>query len=391
MERLVRSLVVLPLLAMLLVGAPAILLSFALGSSHALAQTVPEPTPTPVVTPTPRATATPADLRVRAAGALLAEVIGNRLSDTIYGYAVDGRLMRSDNNGVSWRLVTARPQVDAFLMSAADPDLLYAGGPLACFDESGEPARAPLPFQRSVDGGATFTETVSLTSTAAAGEATLQPLILHPTEPETVIAAGCSGLYASFDGGAAWRALSRTGVDGIPGDFVVQEIVSAYAAVDPERATLDILYAVASDAEGRSLVLASDDEGRTWAVITPDASDITFRISSLTADPDTEGRLWFAASSGVWSTADMGLFWGLTSRGLPSGDVLNDIVYHPRRILLVATDAGLYARGTPINLWSPVGDEALQSLAIDSLLFTEGRPNRIWLNAGDGVYFYTLQ
>ena len=216
-------------------------------------------------------------------------------------------------------------------------------------------------------------------------------MILHPTEPETVIAAGCNGLYASFDGGATWRVLSRTGVDGIPGDFVVQEIVSAYAAVDPDQPTLDILYAVASDAEGRSLVLASSDEGRTWAVITPDVSDITFRIDSLTADPDTDGRLWFAASSGVWSTADMGLFWGLTSRGLPGRGALNDIVFHPRRILLLATDAGLYAKGTPINLWSPVGDDVIQSLAIDSLLFTDGRPNRIWLNAADGVYFYTLE
>jgi hypothetical protein len=76
---------------------------------------------------------------------------------------------------------------------------------------------------------------------------------------------------------------------------------------------------------------------------------------------------------------------------LATGFALNDIVLHPNELLLLATEQGLYGKGTAVNRWSKLGDGVFLRLAIDSLLFTDSRPSRLWLNAEDGVYTFTVR
>lgn len=393
MKRIIRSFLLLPLLAILLVAVPAVLLSMAGDTPAAIGQTVPggtvpptiKPTPTRVQEPgTPGGTVPAVDLRVRANGLLLEKVIGHRLSDTIYAYTQNGRLLRTDDNAASWGLVTTRPEVSDFLMSAADPDVLYAGGPLDCHGGSGV---NPQPFARSDDGGVSFVETAA----EPAAEPVLRPLIIHPDEPLTLIAGGCGGLYESTDGGESWLVLSRAGVDGIPAGYVVQEIAAAYAANDPDAFSLDVLYAAAYEEGGSAIVLASSDEGRTWEVITPDMGNVRFSINALEADPVTAGRLWFAGLTGVWSTEDLGQFWGFSSRGLKTGITLTDIVLHPDNRLLLGSSEGLYGKGTAVSRWSALGDETFQELDIESLLLIDSYPGRLWINAADGVYAFEVK
>jgi hypothetical protein len=334
--------------------------------------------------------------------------IGDRLSPRVYAVAAAGRLYFTEDDGRTWTLANPEPARTQFLVSPADPERLYAGGPLACPLPSGtaalglglepdpaagdlpEPA-APLPFARSQDGGATWAETESEPAT----DAFLQPLLAHPTEPLTVLAAGCMGLYITYDGGDVWELHTLAGTEGLPAHHVVRQMVAAYAAVAPNHPAWDALYAAAYDAGGDALLLFSDDEGRSWETISPlvSASGRTqaLPITALAADPAAVGRLWFAAGDAVWATEDLGQFWGLSRRGLPAGAALHALLHHPRERLLLGTAAGLYIKDPAIVRWRPLEDGLPGALAVEGVLFTDAAPNHLWLNTPDGVYRYTLR
>ena len=75
----------------------------------------------------PTATATPMPNGMSIRGYTLQKAIGNRLSPVIYGYTDNGWLFRSPDNGASWMLITTRPSVQEFVMSPAEPNVLYSG------------------------------------------------------------------------------------------------------------------------------------------------------------------------------------------------------------------------------------------------------------------------
>ena len=84
------------------------------------------PALTPVTTPAPDdVSASVASAPVRASavvdGNRLQQVIGNRLSSTIYGLSDDDSLFRSEDDGDNWELVTTSSEIKDFAMSPADP------------------------------------------------------------------------------------------------------------------------------------------------------------------------------------------------------------------------------------------------------------------------------
>jgi hypothetical protein len=323
-------------------------------------------------------------------GQRLKKVIGDRLSQVIYGYRTDGRLYRSFDNGYSWQLVTASPLVDHFIMSPADPFTLYSAPSLDCI--AGD--AVDQPFFVSIDGGATFEDRAPIMN--------LQPLLAHPLKEDTVWAAGCDGVYLSEDGGRTWQVRSNAGESALWRDYTAVEMAASYLAGDPQpaEANWDHLYVVAERADGAGIVAYSGDLGDTWGQITPADSQTVFYIDALTADPTVAGRLWLAERLGVWATEDLGNFWGLTNRGLETvtgddpaaGSVnLNDVVQLPNERLFLAASDGLYTKLTNEAVWQKVTNEMFDLLDVQSLLFTDSKPGKLWLNTDDGVYTYKIQ
>lgn len=392
MNKFIRSLIVMPLLALLLVTIPAVLFSVLGDTPSAVGQTVPPPTGT-VVPPThvprpPRIPPTPVparvpDLRARANGFLLEKVIGDRQSATIYGVAFNGRLFRTENNGSTWALVSSRPRFGNFIMSPADPYVLYSAEPLNC--EEGDDSEAVPAFYRSVDGGVIWEDTAPAMA--------LVPLLANSADADVVLAAACDGLYQSSDRGDSWTPLATGSTDRVWAGLVPKEAWAAFFAGTPaDEATWDILYVVATGDDG-DVILSSIDGGARWMVITPIEDTTLFDISSLTGDPTSDLRTWFTDEQGVWSTEDGGNLWGLSSQGLTGvlARGLNDVEHHPSEMLLLATGRGFYAKATDETLWKPLGTGVFLRLNINNLLFTDSRSDKIWLNTLNGVYVYTLR
>jgi hypothetical protein len=393
--------VLLPVAALLLIALPALLLSWA-GEAHvALGETVPPPatetpatevppqaTPTPRATqmptlvptlrptsapqsplPTPRATpSAPDDSRVRVAGVVLQRVIGDRRSSTVYGLTTAGALFRSNNNGFDWRRTAPSPEVIDFILSPDSPSTLYSSAPLVC----AEGQTAPV-VKRSDDGGASW---ITLE-----GAPELEPLWVDGATSDRVLAAGCDGLYASDDGGVTWQPLSTA---------AQSRIWRAARAVEIEEAD-GVLYALLRSEQGAGFVAVSSDGGGAWLVVSPLTLEEPFAAGAIALDPASMGRMWAAGAQGVWVTEDQGQFWGLSAAGLEDAlPRLNDIVYHPRDLLFVASDAGFYGKAADERAWEKLGVETTD-LRIESLLLTESAPRRLWLNTEIGVYRFLVR
>lgn len=425
MRRLLRTFVVLPLLALALVAVPAFLLSFSQNSTaHAKAVppgngTVPVtatptrpwrpphrpphkppyqpgpivyPTATPVATPTATPLPEPAATEgLDIGGYALRKVIGDRLSPVIYAFTLEDRLYRSTNNGRSWSLVSTRPAVGDFIMSPADPYVLYSGLELECAEE---PAFVQPVFV-STDGGASFT--------AWEPPVTLKPLLAHPADPNRALAASCDGIYVTGNGGQHWELLSDSGETPLWRDYVPVEMAAAYDAgqLAGQGLSWEHLYAVAEAPGGGGVVAYSNDQGDTWGQISPSGATAPFRMTSLAVDPQAAGRVWVAEIQGVWSTQDNGLFWGLSNAGLSSvldrGYAgrklgLNDVVLHPEGMLYLGTSVGLYEKAVAATSWAKTdpADAPFRLAAVQSILFTDSRPDVLWLNTDRGVFLHQL-
>lgn len=398
MKKAIRSYLFLPLAAILLVAIPAVLFSIAGKMPIALAQTIPGPTSTATIPPVPSATATSTipisplptptptlrpvsplptprpsvvvtDGRIRIGGEILKKVIGNRLSPTIYGFTFSDRLYRTPNNGRTWALVTSTPDVDEFLMSPADPYVLYSSYALNCRSQR------VAPLYRSDDGGLTWEN--------LAPDMSLLPLLADPYDSDTLYAAGCDGIYITYDGGLSWEPVS-TAAD--------EPLWDTYVAFEMEAAEGDALYVRADTVSGESVILYSDDGGESWSVISPEATDDPLSISSISVDPYVNGRVWAADAQGVWSTEDLGQFWGLSSAGLANvlDRGLNDVIIHPTEKLFLATDEGFYSKTVSATRWTKLGRDTVR-LEVFNFLFTDSLPSRLWLNTEKGVYRYLVR
>jgi photosystem II stability/assembly factor-like uncharacterized protein len=312
---------------------------------------------------------------VRANGWILEKVIGNRLSDTIYGVAVAPRLYRSNDNGRTWAFVKRNPAITDFLMSPASPNVLYSTFPIEC------EGNAEVPLYRSDNSGVNWQE-------LAPGFNVL-PLIADPQDSDVVIGASCDGLYRSEDGGWTWSMLSTSASDDFWANYAPVEIEAAYY-VDGDTALLTHLYALVRGEEG-SIVLYSGDGGATWSEITPLGDPLQFY--ALAVDPYILGRLWLTEENGVWTTEDQGQFWGFSRSGLEDGieNGLSDIVQHPNDLLFVGSGMGLYSKPVSEPVWALAGNRTLQRQEIATLLLTDSADWQVWINAANGVYRYFLE
>jgi hypothetical protein len=352
-----------------------------------------KPTPLPAATPTATPTPTPVLIDGELAlvdGAPLKKVIGDRLSSTLYAYSFTNWLYRSPDNGSSWQIVTNQPLVDDFIMSAADPNVLYSGLGTLC---DGLP-RPPEPMYKSVDGGVTWT-------VLPAGEG-LRPLLAHPSESNTLFAVGCDAPYLSTDGGLSWTAKVDPSPDNLWQTYRVVDMAAASLIGNPPPTTPGWSQIIVGGlaADGSGVVVFTNDLGDSWVRLTPNVFPATWGLNAVTVDLTIEGLIAFAEPRSVWQTDNFGVNWQISTTGLETvaerdiaGGVygLHDLVYHPNGWLYLATVRGLYAKEFSAQSWNQLTGARYDDTNLTGLLFTESNPNLLWINSADGVYVHYLQ
>lgn len=201
---------------------------------------------------------------------------------------------------------------------------------------------------RSVDGGATWTQTAKF------GTTYVSALAVDPTDPQTVYVASGNGTYKSVDGGDHWT-FSLNGPSG------------SVVAVDPENR--DRVYASIRGGTGDHLY-RSDDGGAFWIEITGILDDSgVVGIRALAFDP--AGILYAGTSNGVFQSPDFGETWLPSSVGMTDLYV-QALVIDPSNsaILYAATEVGGIFRSVDhAASWSPANN-GLPFLNVSALLAT---------------------
>lgn len=347
----------------------------------------PTTAPSPVVTPP---TATPAAIpgSAMAQGYMLKKVIGDHLSPVIYGYVDGGWLFRSPDDGESWVLMTTKPSVEDFVMSAADPNVLVSGAGQDCSVEDADSA----PMYKSVNGGMTFIELMSGRN--------LRPLLAHGSDKNILYGADCESPYLTTDGGFTW--VEKMGDNESPWETNLAVVMAASEFTGdpmPELANWDHLYAVGTATDGSSLVAYSTDSGNEWLDITPKSDASMQKAKAMTADPKTPGKLWVVDGQGVWWSEGVDEGWNIVFAGLQDVIVetemgpmlgLNDIVAHSDGSLYLATIRGLYMLAEGETVWEKVLSGIFDEVEISNLLLTDSNSDTLWLNTPQGVFTYEI-
>ncbi|MCB0152349.1 MAG: hypothetical protein KDE01_32420 [Caldilineaceae bacterium] len=314
------------------------------------------------------------------------KVIGDRLSPTIYAYAENGTLYRSNDNGRVWYVVQNNPDVDDFVMSAENPDILYSGKGADCDD----PAASNEPMYVSMDGGYYWEEVPTGIN--------LRPLLIHGADANSLFAADCDMLYLSTDGGTSWMAKPDNSVAQLWSNYRIVAMADASLVGDPEpdAAHWDQIYAIGNNADGEGVVAFTGDQGDTWANIT-DSNSAPEKLAAIVVHERVAGQVWLVAMDGVWSTEDFGVNWTFSNRGLrqivtSATGSLNDITYAFDDNLYLATSNSLYVKSMDGTQWKKVGGISFGVENAISLLLTDSEPTKLWTNTEDeGVFKYIIE
>ncbi|HUW09357.1 MAG TPA: hypothetical protein VM537_06470, partial [Anaerolineae bacterium] len=334
----------------------------------------------PTSTPTPTLVPPPPEDGLVLNGQWIRNVVGHREGATLYGYS-DLDLFRSDDAGSSWLRVG--DSVGEFLMSPADPDVLYLGRGYPCLSDGPD-----IPMVKSTDGGAGWTE-------LPAG-LNLKPLAAHHTDPDRVYAGGCDGPYLTTDGGTTWT-LQPSPLWGV---LEVKHI----APVGP---TWETVYAAGVSEGGGGAILKSTDSGSTWQQVTPlSPSPEIWWITDLLVDPADPLTVRFTDQHTPWWSSDGGATWSWSWTGLqdvvynPSGppgqtygiyDLELDTADHDQ--LYLGTIRGLYVSADGGSNWYKVtGSHTWQDAALGKLLLLDAAPETLYLvrEGEQGVHLYDL-
>jgi photosystem II stability/assembly factor-like uncharacterized protein len=129
-------------------------------------------------------------------------------------------------------------------------------------------------------------------------------LLVHPTNPRLMYAAGVSGgVWKTTDGGQAWFPLN---------DLLPNLAVSALA-MDPQDP--EVIYAGTGegyfnyDAVRGAGIFRTTDGGRTWEHLESTGNANFYYVNDLVVSPNDSQRIYAATRTGVWRSTDGGRTW----------------------------------------------------------------------------------
>ena len=179
----------------------------------------------------------------------------NGSGDSRYGIG----LLKSTDGASTWSLIPGpsnafyRKSLSKIVVSPTDPSTVYLTTANGNYGVGGNGG-----VWKSTDGGATWANV-----TAAAGldsGQSFRDLVLDPTTPTTLYAAGASSLYKTTDGGATWAILGG----GLPTANIGRTALALCASAP------GTLYASITNSSNSSLLglYKTTDGGNTWAKLT---------------------------------------------------------------------------------------------------------------------------
>ena len=250
-------------------------------------------------------------------GRRIDKIVGDPRSSTLYGFAENGWLLRTTNNGRSWSLVTTSPTVREFIISAGNPRILYGSTAGDC-DAPSTPGGALL---RSENGGQKWIP--------LPGAVNLRPLLTSPADPATVLATDCTSFYLSRDGGQTWSASLAAPGDPLPATLLLQAAMIGDDLLWPAGVT-----------ERWALPVLEVDSVLNRAGLPPDLQ--IDGLNSLAYGED--GVLYLATDQGLLSRkVDEPAWRFVPDQGLRRRNTQNVLLTasHPHQ-LWVNTEAGVY-------------------------------------------------
>ena len=341
-----------------------------------------------------------------------------------------GGVWRSDDAGQNWRpLMETEPTltIGAVAFAPSDPSLIYA----ASGEDAGDynPAWPGVGVYRSNDGGRTWALTSPVPSTR------FSALIVHPTQPNTIYAAGNRGLHKSIDGGVTW--ITNTGLSSVF-DWPITDVVVAHN--DPDRLYIGVwnqgvyrsttagLASGASPAFVRldgpdqlpsgidagwikltigrngtngsnflaakmgnngSRIFTTTDGGNIWTEQAVNVATVSFDewASILAVDPQNENRLYAGAAGILKRSNDGGANWISINSGVHPDQ--QDLVFDPGdhdRVFL-ANDGGIYFSSNAGTNWL-FASNGMHTTQLYDLDISQRSVNVVACGAQDnGIYY----
>ncbi|MFN0112549.1 MAG: putative Ig domain-containing protein [Blastocatellia bacterium] len=151
--------------------------------------------------------------------------------------------------------------------------------------------------------------------------------LIHPTQPDTMFAAGVAGgVWKTTDGGASWTPIS---------DLIANLAICTLAMPSGNP---NVIYAGTGESQAGTIgvrgngIFKTTDGGATWTQLTATANNSNFHfVNKLAVSPDGQ-RVYAATSNGVFRSLDGGTSWtqtlnqpvcdDLVRRSDQNGDVL---------------------------------------------------------------------
>lgn len=117
--------------------------------------------------------------------------------NTIFVGSPSGGFWKSISGGNTWTDLSSNIPtlgVSSILIHPTNPDIIYLGSGDRDSDDA-----PPMGVFKSTDGGTSWTQ---MNNTM--GNVIVSAMIMHPSDPNTIIAATSGGIYKTTDGGASW-------------------------------------------------------------------------------------------------------------------------------------------------------------------------------------------
>lgn len=129
-------------------------------------------------------------------------------------------------------------------------------------------------------------------------------LLIHPTTPWIMYAAGVSGgVWKTTDSGASWNPIAD----------LIANIAVCSMVMDPQNPS--VIYAGtgegfgSADAVRGAGIFKTTNGGRTWTHLSATNHDDFHYVNKLLVSPLSSNRIYAATRSGVWRSTDAGTSW----------------------------------------------------------------------------------
>jgi len=263
-------------------------------------------------------------------------------------------LYRSANAGADWiAFGNGMPavQINALAADPKNPALVYAGGQWG--------------FYKSVDGGATWTQTASFAAAVSdifidpvntgtlyvlfqaaiafkstdAGNSfapfnrppglfSLLAFAIDPKSPSTLYAGGVNGASKSVDGGMTWQAINNGLMPpGVPPPVVLRILV------DPTQTATLYITTATNISNG---IFKSTNGGASWAAANTGLENALTLPRNLTFNPQNAAILYASSGRGVYKSVNGAQSWTAINNGLtPAGQS------NPVAVNVVAVDPAM--------------------------------------------------